>query len=57
MTRRSCARGPLWRALSALGDQCEQTSARHSVEGERLVFTADVKGADGARMMYEVAWE
>jgi hypothetical protein len=42
-------------AISTSGKRLEAVAAK--VDGDRLVFTADVKGADGARMMYEVAWE
>lgn len=42
-------------AVSTGGKRLETVAT--AVEGDRLVFTADVKGADGARMMYEVAWE
>ncbi|HEX3133179.1 MAG TPA: hypothetical protein VHX44_06300, partial [Planctomycetota bacterium] len=42
-------------AISTSGKRLEAVAAK--VEGERLVFAADVKGIDGARMMYEVAWE
>jgi hypothetical protein len=42
-------------AISTSGKRLESVVAK--IDGDRLVFTADVKGADGARMMYEVAWE
>jgi hypothetical protein len=42
-------------AISTSGKRLEAVAVK--MAGDRLVFTADVKGADGARMMYEVAWE
>jgi len=48
------AAAKVW-AISTSGKRLEAVVAK--VEGDRLVFTADVKGVDGARMMYEVAWE
>jgi hypothetical protein len=51
---RDPAAAKLW-AVSTAGRRLERVAT--AVEGDRLVFTADVKGADGARMMYEIAWE
>ena len=42
-------------ALETTGRRLEKMPA--SVEDGRLVFTADVKGPAGARMLYEVAAE
>ena len=48
------AAAKVW-AVSVTGKRLEAVAT--TVDGERLVFTVDVKGADGARMLYEVVWE
>ena len=42
----------IW-ALAVNGRRVEKVDAK--IEGERLVFIANVKGAEGARMLYEIA--